>query len=336
MKFITFGCWNNNDCKNSETPLYKTMEKLKDVISKDTYSHIIISGDNYYPKKNEINNKKIKTINPNNFFNGFNCLPTEIEKIILLGNHEIEDMFDNFKEVGLTSSECSNLNLQKTISIPNFSLFNDVMSIKQDNCLIIMFDSTLYLTDNDDTLIENTCYKHLFNYPNNSSINIAELKKYQTNKITELLQNNDKENIVFIAHHPIFYGRNKKSKDNFYLENNLSILMQNLKEYFINKNIYYLCADIHNYQKGIIEFDDFIINQFIVGTGGAELDEIPNDNDFLIDGISYTIEEKIKNNGFISFDTENCEVIFYQIPFSAGNYYHKYLKYKQKYLSLKK
>ena len=46
-----------------------------------------------------------------------------------------------------------------------------------------------------------------------------------------------------------------------------------------NKTIYYLCADSHFYEESIINIkntgkNNILINQYIVGTGGAELDEI--------------------------------------------------------------
>jgi hypothetical protein len=68
---------------------------------------------------------------------------------------------------------------------------------------------------------------------------------------------------------------------------------------------YYLCADLHLYQQGTIKIDDkMVIEQYIVGTGGAELDTaidvepgktINSDMNIL----SYEMKQNIRTNGFL-------------------------------------
>ena len=42
---------------------------------------------------------------------------------------------------------------------------------------------------------------------------------------------------------------------------------------FPTQNKFYLCADVHQYQFGIIEIGSNIIHQYVAGTGGTECDE---------------------------------------------------------------
>ena len=50
-----------------------------------------------------------------------------------------------------------------------------------------------------------------------------------------------------------------------------------------NAKNYYLCADTHNYQHAEIKLEEQHIQQYVVGTGGTELDneEINPDKNFV-------------------------------------------------------
>lgn len=119
-------------------------------------------------------------------------------------------------------------------------------------------------------------------------------------------------NIVFVGHHPIYYIRTKEKKDKktkkknnnnnrkskneesknekskhkkfkqksilYTNENLLDLFKEFLKAININSKIYYLCADLHMYQYGIINIplgdNIFKIEQYICGTGGTVLDSL--------------------------------------------------------------
>ena len=96
------------------------------------------------------------------------------------------------------------------------------------------------------------------------------------------------ENIFFCGHHPM-YGAKTKYKDGRsslktqQLNLNGLLFIQEIIDIFypINSQIklYYLCADVHLYQKSYIFFDKYPylpIEQIIVGTGGAKLDQAPD------------------------------------------------------------
>lgn len=79
-----------------------------------------------------------------------------------------------------------------------------------------------------------------------------------------------------------------------------------------NSNYYYLCADLHLFQYGTIVIDDEIkIEQFIVGTGGAKLDDDIDENKLNIiskaydDRVSYIMKENKQTNGFLHFIENN-------------------------------
>lgn len=122
---------------------------------------------------------------------------------------------------------------------------------------------------------------------------------------------------------------------------------------FSRDNITYLCADTHNYQKTIIVNNNTgsKLKQFIVGTGGADLDELPAYADpldkkivknTLDNSFTYVSLEEQKNYGYLDcvFNPNTLEFAcsFVKIPsedLGGGNYYKKYMKYKHKYLSIK-
>jgi predicted MPP superfamily phosphohydrolase len=145
MKFIHFGCWNNGKCsaKNDLTNgLTKMTTLLNKTVSESDFDFITIVGDNYYPGKKIIDDKKFKNFVFEDFKSGFDCLPSNINKFVIFGNHYIEDIVIDDKEEKM----CHSLLLQKQIASENdkYILFDNVINLKDDNNLIIMIDTTLY------------------------------------------------------------------------------------------------------------------------------------------------------------------------------------------------
>jgi hypothetical protein len=360
MNFIHFGCWNNGNCDTtkSESNLSQVMKKISDFTKKNPVKFAVIAGDNYYStkvkekskdkvKEEKVKEAKVKIFNNKNFTSGIECLKTslpEIKKYILLGNHEYDkvsgdDIDDN--------TNCNLMRLQqKTFkSEEKFNFFTDVMTEKSDNTLIIMIDTTLY--EYKDNIADDYCNEV---FPIITSRTYETLKTHQEKQVKELLEkeeNKDKKNIIIIGHHPIITVKLKKNKETGKEEDkieNLDELIQlfkNISSLLENKNIYYLCADNHLRQEGIITFDNLTINQYVSGTGGAELDNC--------------VEPKIVKNGDLTYDIKLCNSIhgFYYVTENSdklqfhfeqadpivtqnGGYKEKYLKYKAKYLNLKK
>lgn len=82
-----------------------------------------------------------------------------------------------------------------------------------------------------------------------------------------------------------------------------------------------LCADTHNYQKGTLQIGDVIIQQYVVGTGGAHPDYVKgkNGDTYEVAGVKYTMESHIPGYGYLevtSDDTKFIKVIDWR-PYEA-------------------
>jgi len=147
-------------------------------------------------------------------------------------------------------------------------------------------------------------------------------------KIHNALEETLEKYIIFFGHVPLIECKTKKGNDILKLCNDsdtifkdifLSDLLINMQESHGVK-IYYICADTHFYQEADILFDNGLkVTQYIVGTGGAELDD-PAVNDCLSEPPSwrlptqtrlamspiisdFVIKKTIKTNGYL-----RCEV----------------------------
>ena len=366
MNFIHFGCWNNGNCnsnvENPETNLSQVMKKLTEFKVSNRIDFAVIAGDNYYaakdkeakadkvkedkvkedkPKADKVKKEKVKIFNGENFISGVNCLKTSlpgIEKYILLGNHEYDKVSgDDIDD----KDKCNLMRLQQRTftSTDNFNFFTDVITKKSEKSLIIMIDTTLYEYHNE---MDKYCDEV---FPSITNRTYENLIKHQEDLVKGILIGNlDKKNIVIIGHHPIVTLKAKEDKIKIEALEGLVQLFKNISGLLKDKNIYYLCADNHLQQKGIITIDDLTINQYVSGTGGAELDKcIKSDGPktFEIGDVSYDMQECVSTYGFyhVKEKEEDLEFTFIEanpIVKQQGGYHQKYLKYKQKYLSLKK
>jgi len=388
MKFIHFGCWNEGYCDKKNTNingLSATMDLLNKTVDeaklKDTpFDFISVAGDNYYATKVPLPVEHL-VFDETNFESGFNCLPKDIMKIIILGNHEIE------KNVEFDGSivNCGSLKKQVLLAKkdPSIKFFNDTINLYNSNTLIIFIDTTIYTMK--DQQISETCYKTLdidgkttYKVFNNTdeTHSINELVEYMNNKILEIINNTilskgaDFKNLIIVGHEPIYALKNKKDKNkvssiikliDLFNTRMIPILVEN------NIKTYFLCADTHIYQKGIITFDNmnYKVEQHVVGTGGAHQDTIstvlrsakpslvslvPSTKVVHQDKTSenmleYDIMEQSDKFGFITVEIHDNNVNIKYIPVTIdimkggmadNNYYNKYLKYKIKYFLLRK
>lgn len=146
------------------------------------------------------------------------------------------------------------LNLEIIASSPNISLFatNDIFSFGMANFVM--------LNTND---VDNV---------------VTFLQELVNNKT--ILEN--KWNIV-VGHHPLFAIRQKKNKVKE------SILDRVFEiAYLLHKipNVIYMCADVHDFQAGFLNFNrEVLIPMVVSGTGGAEPEEAP------LKGNKYSLQE---------------------------------------------
>ena len=277
MYFAHFGCWNLYDN-------IKIIENVIENIKKENILFLSIGGDNYYRTSNKPNDIKRMGY-------GFKLLPHDIMKYIVLGNHDIE--YSNILEYQLS------LTNQQMI-------FYDGPFFKKINQIIIIFiDTSIYNLPEDNKLPKS--YQLL-----KFSKDITTVKDFiikQEFTIKYILNTNNFENIIFIGHHPIFGVKLKKNNDKIYLLTKLRDFIFSIN----NKKITYIGSHIHNYQEGIVSYNNKEIIQYITGIGGAKLDNIPNNEEFNLNNTRYKIIKKIKNHGYIKVNLNNLNVDFKQI-----------------------
>lgn len=329
--FIHFGCWNNGYCdktNNLSNDLSNVMKSLQNYVNENEINFITIAGDNYYPmkyKKDKSIDKK-KTVDLKNLKSGFDCLPPNIPIKMILGNHDLETNIgtneiyfpDNTME---DIHNCNILNEELNLSKNKIDLLLQTTEKLSENTLLIMIDTSMY---EDDSHKYVSCYKKYFTkkilYHKNIPVNeqddddyMNSLREWQKNEVLEQLKNTFYTNIIIIGHHPISGWKKKNNVDKLIEPTDgLIDIFRSIYKESKNSNYYYLCADLHLFQYGTIVIDDEIkIEQFIVGTGGAKLDDDIDENKLNIiskaydDRVSYIMKENKQTNGFLHFIENN-------------------------------
>jgi hypothetical protein len=157
------------------------------------------------------------------------------------------------------------------------------------------------------------CYKKL---DNNHEATITSLQEKQKNRVSNLIEtlvDRNIKNVIVVGHHPIMSGKTKVKDDkrktkidcmNLLLEMYYKTIFQPLQEKV--SNFYYFCADLHLYQTGVIKYNDLLINQYVSGTGGAELDDYEYNPEDIepkkckgSDNPQYVIQHSKKTCGFM-------------------------------------
>ena len=339
MRFIHFGCWNKfgYNINSSKSGLTYTLDELKKYIKSNKTDFIIIAGDNYYKS---IKDSSRDEENYKYFKSGFDGLPKSIKKYLIFGNHDINDqikltkplkrledvkhlrpikdkLYPNLADIKTTN--CKILNLQQQYgdnSKEKYTVFNDILSHEYNSTLIIMLDSNLLNLFNKAKQ-DIGCYKYLFDsFEKTNSTTINELILHQINSIIKLIESKKHiQNYIFVAHHPILACKNSKDKLIVVKNEGLVNLFTNqqLHSLINNKNIFYLCADVHLYQYGLVTINSLNIKQYIVGTGGAHLDNYKeNETEFRniygIKGLNYKVLENYNNiHGFLVVDVDTID-----------------------------
>lgn len=334
MQFIQFGCWNNLNTKEKDGKikekgcLKKNMLMLRDYINANTIKRIIVSGDNYYPDKQTMDeSKKIKIINTELLTEGFNLLPKEIPITMILGNHDLETNQKNQNGNQLETpyvvntmdnpekGDCKILKTQLESIHTNvdYCFYKD--ELIADHTLVITLDTSIYdIADREDYL---TCYKMFLK--RDPYINtIEDVVTHQASLIEETMKKVDGpdyekvKNIIIVGHHPIVQLKFKKNKLSLLSDINL---FQNVLLSMYRKDVkyYYLCSDLHLYQTGIVTIDNDIpmrIEQYISGIGGTELDKGIVDYLEPLNGITYEMTGEKVSCGFLVCDYSKPELSF--------------------------
>ena len=348
--FIHFGCWNYNKCDSSNlaepvnqedynvTKVMKTIKKYIE-ISDPVPEFLTVAGDNYYfVKKKKVGVKeKEKEFNREFLLSGFNCLPKDIKKFVLIGNHDLENI-----ENPLKYPDCSILEIQQNFASDasnNVELDIDrkgpiMHDVLDESTIVIMLDTTMYETSEKSINKGMKCYQRMFeinelDVPENVAVEkIKVMRENQKQRLGQYISSLNAEtikNIIVVGHHPLFDLKTKKDDESGKIKTKEEVMPLLNELYYesiyaplqaVNSeiNYFYLCADLHQYQTGVVTITEesmpsLVIQQYIVGTGGTELEKKPYDH---------------SKDGGVSFTSEKYKINYDIIP-NENEYTHGFL-----------
>lgn len=334
-KFVQFGCWNN--LNNPDGCLRNVMNTLASHLQNAAKppAFLIVSGDNYYPKKTVVDSIKRKFVIDDLLTEGFTLLPYTLPIYMLLGNHDLETNVEPdksslyIKSTGSPETDCHII--QKEFDSKYSNVHYKFFAIKKlaHDTLLLMIDTSVYTEDAADYL---PCFNKFFEISSTERHfdTIDYLREHQDAQILSAIRNaieiKQLKNIILVGHHPITGIKRKKAKDVLlddipYFKDTL----QRIHGLFVSDlpNFYYLCSDLHMYQTGTVELSSIlpnkmVIQQYIVGTGGAELDDditSPSNTTFTDTSLTYTMKSNRRQCGFLECSIESPEsVLFTFIP----------------------
>jgi len=304
---------------------------------------------------------KVKTIILDNLRRGFDLLKKVSDTVpihVILGNHDLETgtekdplqiQVSEKGDIKEDTGDCTILTTEKEAAIhppSNMTLsIHKTISDFGSNTLIFMIDTTVY---SEDALKSENCYGKLEATPStegdtdvesqgseshSSESRVEQIKREQLNEILSTIQSNPaKQNIVLIGHHPIIEYKQKKDVYQARIQcPGLVELWQEIVSENPDKNYYHLCADVHLYQEGDVTIPNksgeptgrhVTIHQYIVGTGGAELDPASMTTDTLsaTSGtitVNYTMSQNISTYGLLKCTDTGGVLSFEFIPVNS-------------------
>jgi hypothetical protein len=281
-------------------------------------------------KKKETEKKKI--IKFEDIKHGFSLLPKDIPIYTILGNHDLEtidavkqnlfvDEPDNPRRDEDGQCEIVNKQIETISAFKNIS-YDFFKSVKlANNTLLLMIDTSIYEKPKDSNKYL-PCYQKFAELkpvvlPITNASTIDTLRAYQFGRIQEAIGTTTFSNIIIAGHHPIRQLKLKdKIVDKLFTDiADFDVVLNNINNLTPTSKFYYLCSDLHLYQKGTIRLPvdagTMNIKQYIVGTGGTELDKLPlgnSGNDI------YTDIESIGECGFLECDVSGLNPKFTFIP----------------------
>ncbi len=322
FKFFHFGCWNLFACENS----YPTSKIIQE-INKGKYEFGLLAGDNIYksrlidpnypnPQKTQYNTIKMN--------DGIKCInKLKIPVYVALGNHDIDD------------NNCDVIDLQIGIHKNWYMPRSYYYKIKYNSIFFIIDTNILEVVNVDaypDRAVNNyRCYK----YGTNGKHVLKKIHE-DIDKMCDMfsvLDANTFDNIFIMGHNPIVTVKEKKDRRSgkvFCSINNLKYFAQLFDRIGQSQSgpiqIYYLCADTHNYQHISITYKNLNIEQIIAGTGGAKQDHINicRKEQNVIQELNVDLKKhcdsdltsivlhKLSNNGefgFVSYDVNGTNVL---------------------------
>lgn len=256
LTFFVFGCWNKDETGPRDivprdvVPRDVVLEHLQTKTGTGIYDFGIVAGDNIYPHVLTTTNViKKKEYNHEVIVSGFAALDNVNAPVkMVLGNHNVLNV--TWKpNMGIKEYEEHVSKLSKNISL--------ILENKVENRGIA---NVWYLDSNEATKIAD-----FINTTINNAIEDFEASTWN----------------IIVGHHPLFSIKTKyvsgivdESKDKVALLNDFDNIMTAISKL---KNPVYLCADVHNFQVGVIRYKGVSLPMVVAGTGGAQPDPIAND-----------------------------------------------------------
>jgi hypothetical protein len=285
-------------------------------------------------KKKETETEKKKIIKFKDIEYGFSLLPKDIPIYTILGNHDLETFDEDKKNLFVDElgklrrpedGHCEIVNKQiETIrSLRDIDIdisYDFFKSVKlANNTLLLMIDTSIYEKPKDSNKYL-PCYKQFAELnplalPAAETETIDMLRKYQLAKIGAAIREKTFSNIIIAGHHPIQQLKFKNEENRLITDiEDFKVVLKEIFSLTPDSRFYYLCSDLHLYQEGTIHLPvdtgTMNIKQYIVGTGGTELDKLPegNGNDI------YTVTQSKKECGFLECDVSGLNPTFEFIP----------------------
>jgi len=298
LRIATFGCWNRRVLEDGKIPMEYVISHLKR--RENEFAHLVILGDNYYGKKQKvkIDGVEVKKINhiQEDLEYGFELVENlNIQsKYLIMGNHDVEDTL---------GKACIGLQSQ----VAKTDKFNVMFPFKSEIITLttgtrfkyIFIDTTVYSIKANPS-----CYDFVLN---KNSLNIIE---EQNAFIIRELNDDSIDYFIFFAHEPLYSVKTK-----IFVEDNKSHLIDDVLDGLgklilsnsVGKNIYYVCADNHMYQSGIVsDKSGNSIKQIVCGTGGGEKDNFDLDNKiFNKNDFTYCIDSTKQPYGYLEIFLNN-------------------------------
>ena len=267
----------------------------------------------------EIEEKK-KIIKFKDIEYGFQLLPKNIPIYTILGNHDLEtidavkqnlfvDEPDKHRRPEDGHCEIVNKQIETISAFKNIS-YDFFKSVElANNTLLLMIDTSIY----EKTVDSNKylpCYQQ-FAKSNLPAETIDTLREYQLTKIGDAIGEKTFSNIIIAGHHPIQQLKFKNGENRLITDiEDFKVVLKEIFSLTPDSRFYYLCSDLHLYQEGTIHLPvdtgTMNIKQYIVGTGGTELDSMPEGNgNELYDEIT-----SIEKCGFLACDVSGSEPQF--------------------------
>lgn len=322
-RFTMFGCWNDGVCR-PEDPLSNGMSSVFSslMVSGFDPALYIVAGDNYYPTTVKKAGIKTKMLDIGALESGFQCLADLSARdgtpvYLLMGNHDLqaEKDFGPKKECEIIREE---LELTQKTGIDT-----STMVLHSRDTVFIFLDTNLYEAKADDKyarceLVYRSDMKALRGLSKKGIVErITGAVQDRIAGILEEIADHGGPilNVIIVGHHPILGTKRKEDKVSGAIkpkpqriDDQGARFVVDCYRTFPDARCVYLCADIHQYQEGEVRIHGLKrpIRQYIVGTGGADLDELlPEKGTVIKNGIlTYSYKKGIVSNGYLNVHRE--------------------------------